>query len=174
MTHLFDCHKSWKGKFVRLKSSGGFKVPLKWEVVDGSPNRFLKATEVEQALFTKVWAMFFSGKLVKNQMKVKKYYPLPSVAVRVGEGFVVVPAAQIGELNGIGLAPTCIPFLLFEPLPWNRMCRLLTLLFAVIQVKWPTYFHLTMSSRSCRQLPFKISVEPLLILIIPKPSCYVI
>lgn len=41
-------------KIIRLKSSGGFGVPLKWKLADGSQNRFSKVAEAEAALFTKV------------------------------------------------------------------------------------------------------------------------
>ena len=81
MTHLPNSHKGWEGKFIRLKSSSGFEVPLKWELVDGNQNRLSEATEDEHVLFTKVRAMSFSGKLVKDQVVVKKHWALPSIAV---------------------------------------------------------------------------------------------
>ena len=45
-------------------------VPLKWEVADGSPNKFSRVAEAKQEFFTTVQAMSFSGKLVKNQTEV--------------------------------------------------------------------------------------------------------
>ena len=59
MTHILDSHKGWKGKFIRLKSTGGFELPLKWELVDWSSNMFFEEIEAEQDLFNKVWAMSF-------------------------------------------------------------------------------------------------------------------
>ena len=59
-------------------------MPLKWDLVDESPNRILEVTKVKRVLFTKVRAMFFLGKLVKNQMEVKKFWPLPLLLLESG------------------------------------------------------------------------------------------
>ena len=60
---------------------------------------------------------------------MKKYWPLPLVASRVENGSFVIPTTQSEKPSGIGSTPTGIPFLSFEPLPWNQMRRLLTSLF---------------------------------------------
>ena len=129
VAYLFNSHKSWRGKFIRLKLPGGFRAPLKLDVADKSPNRFSKATKVEWELFIKVQAMFFSGKLVKNQTKVKKYWHVPLIVARVGKDFYVIFAAQIEEPSGTSSTFTSILLFSFEPLPWNEIYWLLTLHF---------------------------------------------
>ena len=62
-------------------------------------------------------------------MMVKKYYLLPSVASRAREGSLANPSLKVEEPNGTGSSPTNILFLPFEPLPWDQMCRVLTLCF---------------------------------------------
>ena len=54
MTNLPNSHKGWKGKIIRIKSLGGFRVFLEWRLVDGSRNKFVEATKSEATFFTKV------------------------------------------------------------------------------------------------------------------------
>ena len=54
MTHLFDNHKGWKGKVIKLKSPMGFKVSLEWRLVDDSQNKLLEMMEDEATIFSKI------------------------------------------------------------------------------------------------------------------------
>ena len=72
LINLLDSHKGWKGKIIRLKLSGGFRVSLEWKSTDKSQNRFFEAMEAEVALFTIVRKLSFSGNLVKNQVVGEK------------------------------------------------------------------------------------------------------
>ena len=65
MTYLSDSHKGWKGKIIKLKSLGGFRVSLEWRLGDGSQNRFFEATKVVAAVFSKVRELSFSRNLVR-------------------------------------------------------------------------------------------------------------
>ena len=74
--------------------------------------------------------MSFSKNLVKDQTKISKFWHQPLIASAwVREGSSIGSDAQIKEPNETGLAPTGIPLLSFELLPWSEIRRLLTLYF---------------------------------------------
>ena len=54
MTQIFDSHKGWKRKIIKLKSLRDFGVSLEWRLADDSQNSLLEATEAEVAAFAKI------------------------------------------------------------------------------------------------------------------------
>ena len=82
VTKLSKSNKGWKRHFVRIMSLTGFKVNLKWRVVNVDWNREHGVSSNEWENYEKILGQEFTRELVEDNQELRRHWPavvLPNV-----------------------------------------------------------------------------------------------